>query len=63
MMTNRARIAHKRAWLGQQFGEDYARRLFGDEIVDSLPRYVRCALPAACPFCHERDELIGGDDG
>lgn len=29
------------AWIGGEFGEAYARRLFGDAIVDSLPRYSR----------------------
>lgn len=40
-MTNYARIENRSAYLSSEFGEDYARRLFGDEIIDALPRYVR----------------------
>lgn len=29
------------AWLSSEFGESYARRIFGDEIVDGLERYKR----------------------
>ena len=40
-MTTRATIASRSAWLGKDFGEQLARRYFGDEAVDQLPRYVR----------------------
>ena len=40
-MTQYAKFQSRSAWLGTEFGESYARRLFGDEVVDSLPRYVR----------------------
>lgn len=40
-MTYKATISTRSAWLGKEFGEDYARKMFGDEIVDALPRYVR----------------------
>jgi hypothetical protein len=40
-MTYKASITTRSAWLGKEFGEDYARKIFGDEIVDALPRYVR----------------------
>ena len=36
-----AQFETKGAWLSGEFGEGYARKLFGDEIVDALPRYVR----------------------
>ena len=29
------------SWLGKEFGENYARRLFGDAVVDSMPKYSR----------------------
>lgn len=37
-MTTRAVIVHSEAWMGKEFGENTARRLFGDAIVDALPR-------------------------
>lgn len=40
-MTIRASIVTREAWLGKEFGESFARRLFGDEVVDALPRYAR----------------------
>lgn len=40
-MTQRAKFETKSAWLGTEFGEKYARKIFGDEFVDSLPRNVR----------------------
>ena len=40
-MTNYARIESRSAWLSSEFGESYARRLFGNTIIDALPRYVR----------------------
>lgn len=39
--AQRAKFATKSAWLGTEFGEDYARKLFGDATVDALPRYSR----------------------
>lgn len=40
-MPPRASFTTRTAWLGHEFGESYARRLFGDEVVDALPRYTR----------------------
>ena len=40
-MTQYARIETRSRWLSQEFGEGYARRIFGDELVDAMPRYVR----------------------
>lgn len=40
-MTQYANIIERDAWLSSEFGEDFARRIFGDEVVDGLPRYVR----------------------
>ena len=40
-MTNYADIQTREAWLSSDFGEQMARRFFGDEAVDSMPRYVR----------------------
>lgn len=31
----------KDAWLSTEFGESYARRIFGDDVVSNLPRYVK----------------------
>lgn len=36
-----AKFEKKTAWLGTEFGESYARRLFGDAVIDSLPRYTK----------------------
>jgi len=33
----RAIFEHKQAWVGGEFGEAFARRKFGDDIVNSLP--------------------------
>lgn len=41
MSIQRAKFQSRAAWLGTDFGEQYARRLFGDSVVDALPRYVR----------------------
>lgn len=41
MSVQRAKFQVRSAWLGTEFGEQYARRLFGDSVVDALPRYVR----------------------
>ena len=40
-MSNYADIQTREAWLSSDFGEQMARRYFGDEAVDSMPRYVR----------------------
>ena len=40
-MPQYAKFETKAAWLGTTFGESYARRLFGDAVVNALPRYVR----------------------
>jgi len=40
-MTNRASFINNRARLSSEFGENLARRYFGDSFIDSLPRYVR----------------------
>jgi len=40
-MTNRASYATRTAWLGTEFGEQFARRQFGDEVVNALPRNTK----------------------
>lgn len=40
-MTNYARIESRTAYLSTDFGEEIARKWFGNESVDSLPRYTR----------------------
>lgn len=40
-MTNYAQIEPRTAYLSTDFGEEIARKWFGDESVDSLPRYTR----------------------
>lgn len=40
-MTNYAVIETRSAFLSTDFGEELARKWFGDESVDSLPRYTR----------------------
>ena len=40
-MTTRAKFETKVATLASDFGESYARRLFGDDAVEQLPVYVR----------------------
>ena len=40
-MTNYAQIEDRLVYLSSDFGEEIARRWFGDETVDSLPRFVR----------------------
>lgn len=39
--TSYAVFKQNRAYLSSDFGENMARRYFGDELIDSLPRYVR----------------------
>lgn len=41
MLPPRANITTQNAWLGKEFGEQFARRLFGDEVIDALPRYSK----------------------
>ena len=40
-MTQLCRYELKAAWLGQEFGESFAARLFGADAVAALPRYVK----------------------
>jgi len=40
-MTTYAAFKENTAYLSGDFGEKYARRLFGDDIVDALPRFVK----------------------
>jgi len=40
-MTNYADIQTRNAWLSSEFGEQMARRYFGDEAVDNMPVYAR----------------------
>lgn len=40
-MTHRAQVNIRTAYLSTEFGEKMARRIFGDEVVDSLPRFVK----------------------
>jgi len=39
-MVQRADVQHRSAYLSSTFGEQMARRYFG-EVVDTLPRYIR----------------------
>ena len=41
MRVQYARFAARSAWLGNSFGEEYARKLFGDAAIEVLPRYTR----------------------
>tara|TARA_R100001460_G_scaffold60183_1_gene100211 strand:+ start:254 stop:583 length:330 start_codon:yes stop_codon:yes gene_type:complete len=36
-----AQFSYKDAWLSSDFGEQYARKKFGDDFVNSLPKYVK----------------------
>jgi len=40
-MTHLAQFKEGHAYISGEFGESMARRYFGDEVVDSMPRYVR----------------------
>jgi len=40
-MSIYAQTSENHAYLSTDFGEEMARRYFGDEIVDEMPRYVR----------------------
>lgn len=39
--THLAQLKTGHAYISGEFGESMARRYFGDEVVDSMPRYVR----------------------
>lgn len=41
MAVNYAEYYFRQGWMSNDFIENLARRYFGDEVVDSLPRYVR----------------------
>ena len=41
MSVNYAEYYCRQGWMSNDFIENFARRYFGDEVVDSLPRYVR----------------------
>ena len=41
MGVNYAEIEERYSWLSSEFGENMARKYFGDEAVDEMPRYVR----------------------
>lgn len=41
MAVNRADYYSRQGWMSDDFVENLARRYLGDEVVDSLPRYVR----------------------
>ena len=41
MGINYAEIEERYSWLSSEFGENMARKYFGDEAVDEMPRYVR----------------------
>ena len=40
-MTNYAVTEEKTAWLKYDFGNELARKWFGDEAIDALPKFVR----------------------
>lgn len=40
-MANYAQIETREAWLWTDFGFDFASRIFPQDILDNLPRYVR----------------------
>ena len=42
-MTTRANIAVRTSFLSSEFGESYARKMFGDDIVNALPKITRGA--------------------
>lgn len=41
MSVNYAAYYSRHGWMSNDFIENMARRYFGDELVDSLPRYVK----------------------
>ena len=40
-MTVRAEIDYRNGYMSSEFVEGMARRYFGDDVVDALPRYVK----------------------
>jgi hypothetical protein len=40
-MTQRAKLKTNVAPIASEFGENLARKWFGDDVVDEMPRYVR----------------------
>jgi hypothetical protein len=40
-MTNYAKVESKEAWIKYDFGNELARKWFGDEVVDALPKITR----------------------
>jgi len=36
-----AQIDTKKAYLSSEFGENFARKIFGDELINQLPRTIR----------------------
>jgi hypothetical protein len=36
-----AKFEVKKSWLGTEFGESYARKLFGNDVVDTMPKYSK----------------------
>lgn len=67
-MTQRARFETRSAWLGRPFGEGFARRIFGDALIDNLPRKQRGkyvgAIKAQIEWikCTEGGWVSGGRD-
>lgn len=41
MTINYASYARNQAWLGKEFGLNFAIRQFGEEVVNNLPRFVK----------------------
>lgn len=41
MSVQRASYSTRDTWLGKEFGEKLARKYFGDELIDSLPRNTK----------------------
>lgn len=40
-MTQRCQYELKQAWLGQEFGENFAKQIFGAPAIEALPRYAK----------------------
>ena len=36
-VTTYAKYSYKRAWLNTEFGENYAKRIFGEQFIQTLP--------------------------
>jgi len=41
MSVQYARVEHKSASLSSEFGQSFARRIFGDAVIDALPKITR----------------------